>query len=56
MNAAVEGVPRFVIAITFWIEGEPGAVIDHVQQPADIAAGRSLLVILARLNIWRAIG
>ena len=50
-KAAVALVPRFVIAILFWIDGEPGAVIDHVQHPADIAAGISILVRLAFLNI-----
>ena len=42
-NAAVDGVPRLSIAITFWIDGEPGAVMDHVQHPAEIAAGINLL-------------
>ena len=55
-KAAVAGVPRLCIAILFWIEGEPGAVIDHVQHPAEMAAGSSILERFAFLNIWSAIG
>ena len=55
-NAAVDGVPRLSIAITFWIDGEPGAVMDHVQHPAEIAAGINLLVRLPSLKRFRAIG
>ena len=33
MSAAVAGVPRLFMAMVFCMEGEPGAVIDQVQQP-----------------------
>ena len=55
-KAAVDGVPRLSIAITFWMDGEPGAYMDHVQHPAEIAAGISLLVRLPSLNRFKAIG
>ena len=55
-NAAVDGVPRLSIAITFWIDGEPGADMDHVQQPAEIATGISRHVRLDSLKRFSAIG
>ena len=55
-SAAVEGVPRFRIAITFCMEGDPGAVMETVQQPADIEAGINRLVMSASLKRFRAMG
>ena len=55
-RAAVGVVPRLSMGITFWMEGEPGPYMDQVQQPAEMAAGISLLVRLAERNICRAMG
>ena len=55
-NAAVDGVPRLSIAITFCTEGEPGPLIDQVQHPAEMAAGIRRRVRFASLNRLSAIG
>ena len=34
-KAAVAGVPRSVMGITFWIDGDPGPLMDQVQQPEE---------------------
>ena len=38
-KAAVAVVPRLFMPMTFWIEGEPGAIMEMVQQPAVMEAG-----------------
>jgi hypothetical protein len=38
------------------MEGDPGAVMETVQQPADIEAGINRLVMSASLKRFRAMG
>ena len=51
MRAAVEAVPRLFMTTTFWTEGESGATMDTVQQPAVIAAG---MRIRERSSFWKS--
>ena len=53
---AVGVVPKDWMGMTFWMEGEPGPYIEKVQQPAEMAAGISLLVRLAYRKSCRAMG
>ncbi|MPM40095.1 hypothetical protein SDC9_86733 [bioreactor metagenome] len=49
-KAAVGVVPKLVMGMTFWMEGEPGPYMDQVQQPAEMAAGMRRRVTLADLK------
>ena len=55
-NAAVAVVPRLFMAMVLGMDGAPGAVMDQVQQPEEIAAGISLRERSEFLNICRAMG